>query len=118
MKKLAIVLFTIGALLVCGAASAQSFSCNLANYKPVNGLQAEMAGGALQFMWQGENGQELRAQFTIRDGEPTILELAARKTTSSGWTVLAKNVVPEFRTTAGGECPSRKRTFSRASALT
>ena len=106
MKKLAAVsiiafLFAATAAISSPEASAQSFSCNLANYKPVAGLEAAMSGGALQFTWQGEHGQDLRADFTIRDGQPTILELAARRNATAPWIVLAKNVIPEFHTTAG-----------------
>src|SRR6185437_6101470 len=106
MKKLAAVsiiafLFAAAAAISSPEASAQSFACSLANYKPVAGLEAAMSGGALQFTWQGEHGQDLRADFTIRDGQPTILELAARRNATAPWIVLAKNVIPEFHTTAG-----------------
>ena len=52
-----IVFLTLG----CGAALSQSLNCDLQGYKPQDGLKAEMRGGALEFSWHGERGQQLRA---------------------------------------------------------
>ena len=60
--------FILLAALTCGAALAQN--CDFSEYKTVSGLKAEMAGGVLQLNWQGERDQQLRASFTIRDGQP------------------------------------------------
>ena len=68
-------------LVIAGAAAsaaAQSVNCDLRDYKPMEGLNAEHRGGALQVSWQGERGDQLRAAFTIRDARPLITELAVR----------------------------------------
>ena len=93
MKTLATV------ILFAGAALAQDVRCDFQEYKPQDGLKAEMAGGALQVSWRGERGDQLRASFTIRGGVPTIAELAIRK--GGNWTVLARNLAPEFQVTSG-----------------
>ena len=41
--------------------------------------------------WQGERREQLRAAFTIRDGQPVVQELAARKE-GGGWIALAGNL--------------------------
>jgi hypothetical protein len=50
--------------------------------------------------WQGEAQQELRAQFALRDGQPVVEELAARKT-GGAWVVLGKDLTPQFEVTTG-----------------
>ncbi|HWB82848.1 MAG TPA: hypothetical protein VG675_01825 [Bryobacteraceae bacterium] len=88
-----------GGLLVCGLASGQSLNCDLHEYKPLDGLKAAVEGGVLDVTWQGTSGQQLRAEFGIQNGQPTIRELAVRK--NNGWVVLASNLVPEFQVTSG-----------------
>jgi hypothetical protein len=82
------------------AALAAAQTCDFKEYKAAGGLKAEMAQGALQVSWQGERDQQLRASFTIRDGQPTIQELAARKG-SAGWIVLGRDLTPEFEVVTG-----------------
>src|ERR1017187_8732099 len=86
------------AVMFSGLACAQP--CDLNAYKPVDGIKAEATAGATQVTWQGERDQQLRAQFAIRDGQPLIQELAARKGQGT-WIVLARNVTPEFEVTSG-----------------
>ncbi|HET9179084.1 MAG TPA: hypothetical protein VFQ24_12070 [Terriglobia bacterium] len=81
-------------------AAAQALRCNLQNYKPLDGLKAEVHGSALQVDWQGERGETLRAQFTLRDGVPTLQELAARKP-GGQWVILGRDLQPEFQVTSG-----------------
>src|SRR5450631_1070492 len=50
--------------------------------------------------WQGERGAELRATFAIRDGQPVIRELAIQKA-GGNWTVLARDLTPEFEVVSG-----------------
>lgn len=54
----------------------------------------------MELSWQGARGQELRAAFTIRDGQPTIAELSARKG-GGQWISLGHNLTPEFEVTSG-----------------
>ncbi|MDZ4800861.1 MAG: hypothetical protein SGI92_22100 [Bryobacteraceae bacterium] len=75
-------------------------SCDLANYKPRDGLRAQMRSGLLELTWQGERREQLRAVFTIRDGQPVVQELAARKE-GGKWLILGGNLSPEFQITSG-----------------
>ncbi len=50
--------------------------------------------------WQGQGAQELRASFGIRDGQPFVQELAARAA-SGRWTVLGKDLFPDFQVSTG-----------------
>ncbi len=71
--------FVICLALFCGFAEGQTLNCNLQGYKSADGLKADLRGGAVELVWRGESGQELRASFAVRDGQPEVRELAARK---------------------------------------
>jgi hypothetical protein len=90
----------IPVLLSAATVSAAQLSCDLSAYKDSPGLKAEMRGDALRITWQGERGEQLRAAFAIRDGQPLVRELAARKG-SGGWIVLGRDLVPEYQVTTG-----------------
>src|SRR5579885_1857721 len=98
MKIVSVRLFL--ALLLTSAAIAAPLSCDLSAYKEAPGLKAEVTGELLRFTWQGERGEQLRADFTIRDGQPMVHELAARKSSGS-WIVLGRDLTPEFQVTSG-----------------
>ncbi len=90
-------------ILVCaalwaGAAFAQD--CDLSGYRPQPGLQAGDRAGAVEITWEGERHEQLRAAFAIRDGRPTVRELAARKGNGE-WIVLGRDLSPEFEITSG-----------------
>jgi hypothetical protein len=87
-------------VFLAAAAMAQGLTCDLREYKAMDGLKAEMRGGALDLAWQGARGQELRASFALRDGQPVVTELAARKS-GSPWIDLGRNLTPEFQVTSG-----------------
>jgi hypothetical protein len=76
--------------------TAQTFNCDLSGYKPTEGVKAEVKGNAVIFNWQGEAGQQLRAQFSLHDGRPLVQELAARSY-GGAWIVLGKDLTPDFR---------------------
>ncbi|HEV3198470.1 MAG TPA: hypothetical protein VGZ73_11195 [Bryobacteraceae bacterium] len=82
------------------AAMGQSLNCDLREYKAMDGLKAEIHNNALELSWQGARGQELRAGFAIRDGQPSIGELSARKA-GGPWISLGRNLTPEFEVTSG-----------------
>src|SRR6516165_1868057 len=86
------------ALFFYGTARAQT--CDLTGYKPQPGLMAISEAGRLVVTWDGEQGQELRTQLSIVDGTPTVRELAVRKKDAE-WTVLGRDLMPEFRITTG-----------------
>jgi hypothetical protein len=87
-------------LLLSGIAGAQNLTCDLHEYKPADGLHASLAGNQLQLTWQGEAGQQLRAAFAIANGQPVVRELAVRKG-QAAWSVLARDLTPEFDIVAG-----------------
>jgi hypothetical protein len=90
-------------LLLAGMAAAlpgQELNCGMSDYKPQDGLKAQVRAGVLEVTWQGERRDELRARFAIRGGQPQVQELAARKNGGS-WVVLGQNLSPEFEITSG-----------------
>ena len=86
--------------LISGIAAGQTLHCNLQQYKPIDGVKAAADGRAVTLTWRGEAGQQLRAQFTIRDGQPAVEELAAR-TNGGQWVELGKDLTPDFQVTTG-----------------
>ncbi len=88
------------AAIAAAAASGQELNCDMSGYKPQDGLRAQMRAGVLELTWQGERRDQLRASFTIRAGQPTVQELAAKKNSGS-WIVLGRNLTPEFEVTSG-----------------
>lgn len=90
----------VGVLIFSVGAAAQTFNCNLQDYKSVDGVKAEMARNSVELTWLGEAGQQLRAQFTLQNGQPVVQELAARKS-GAHWIVLGKDLIPQFEVTTG-----------------
>jgi hypothetical protein len=89
-------------LLLPALAGAQTLDCNFQNYRPLDGLKAEMRAGVLQITWQGERGQSLRAAFAVVDGQPVVRELGIEKSLENGkWSQIARNLKPEFEVTTG-----------------
>src|SRR5579864_107305 len=89
---------TLCAGLITGAASPATW--DMKGYRAQQGLEAVAENETLTVRWDGAQGQELRVQFTIVAGTPTIRELAVRKT-GGEWTTLGRNLVPEFSVTTG-----------------
>jgi hypothetical protein len=85
--------------LLSAMAAAQEFRCSFDDYKPIEGLRVVMNRGILEMSWPGEEGQELQAQFSIRDGHPIVRQLAARS--GGAWDVLGKDLSPDFQVTTG-----------------
>jgi hypothetical protein len=81
----------------CAGAWAQ---CDLSGYKALPGLAAASHQNALEVAWLGERGEQLRASFALRDGQPMVSELAARKGTGK-WIVLGRDLSPEYLVTSG-----------------
>ena len=86
-----------------------SLACDLAGYKAMDGLKAQVKSGVVEVEWTGERREQLRASFGIRDRQPVVEELAARKEGGS-WIVLGKNLSPEFEVTTGIRRISTQRT--------
>src|SRR5579862_2372571 len=90
----------IAVLLGCTAAMAATMNRDLRDYRPSDGLSATVNDAGLQLVWQGDRGRQLRAVFTIRNGQPVVSELAAQSANGT-WAVLAKELTPEFEVTSG-----------------
>jgi hypothetical protein len=112
MRRIRYVLWmALGCAFAAVAALAQT--CDLSEYKALDGLKAAARPDSLEVTWQGERGQELRAAFAIQDGQPAIRELTVRK--SGKWVTLAHDLRPEFQVTtarrrlSGQQVPSLKQ---------
>jgi hypothetical protein len=90
----------IGVVLVVGVGRAGALDCNMKQYKPVDGITVKAAGSGVEITWPGEKGQQLRARFALRDGQPMIEELAAQKP-GGAWIELGKDLTPDFQVTTG-----------------
>ncbi len=88
----------VGMALLSGMAAARTSVCDLRDYKSVDGIKAEANQNTAELTWAGEAGQQLRVQFALRDGQPVIQELAARKG-GGQWIVLGKDLTPQFEVT-------------------
>jgi hypothetical protein len=84
--------------LLSGSAPAQTV--DMTDYRPLPGLVAVSEGGSLSVTWDGEDGQELLARFSVVDGTPTIRELGLRRK-GGEWATLGRDLVPEFGVTTG-----------------
>ncbi len=83
-----------------GLAAAQTFHCDLSGYKPVAGVTAAIKDNAIVVTWQGENSEDLMAEFSLRESQPVVQELAARASDGTR-IVLGKNLTPDFEVTTG-----------------
>src|SRR5260370_37627259 len=88
------------AVLRLSLAQSQNLDCDLHEYKPTEGLTAKPSADGLHVNWRGERGQQLRAVFAIRDGQPLVHELSIRNA-SGQWAILARDMTPEFDVTTG-----------------
>ena len=65
--------------MISAVGAAQGMNCNMQGYKAVDGVRAVATASGVTLKWTGEAQQELRAEFALRDGQPVVAELAARK---------------------------------------
>lgn len=86
--------------LCAGVAFAQTTGCDMTNYVAGKGVDVTSTGGHVMLTWSGESGAELRASFSLKNGQPVVDELAARATGGS-WIRLADDVTPDFQVTTG-----------------
>src|ERR1700722_16024883 len=84
--------------LLSGSAPAQTV--DMTGYRPLPGLVAVSEGGSLSVTWDGEDGQELLARFSVVDGTPAVRKLGVRRK-GGEWTTLGRDLVPEFAVTTG-----------------
>jgi hypothetical protein len=88
------------AILFSQCAAGQVLNCNLDGYKPLEGLTATVHKGVLEVRWRGERDQQLRAEFAIQHDQPIVRELAS-SIKGTKWTVLGRDLTPEFEVTSG-----------------
>jgi hypothetical protein len=89
-----------GAILFAALAGAQAVHCGMNAYKPVEGITATTTTSGIELVWSGEKSAQLRARFALRNGQPLVEELAARKP-GGAWVELGKDLAPEFQVTTG-----------------
>jgi hypothetical protein len=107
MTRLAYIFFP-AIFVAMGAAAGQAQTCDMRDYKSVEGLKAEASAGVITLTWQGEAGAQLRAQFAIRDGRPVVVQLTAQEN-GGPWAVLGRNLSPDFQITTGKRRISSKQ---------
>jgi hypothetical protein len=87
--------------VLCGSSvAAQNMSCNLQDWKGIAGVTVSANRDNVEVSWPSEQGQQNRARFAVRDGQPVVAELAARKPGGT-WIVLGKDLAPDFQVTTG-----------------
>jgi hypothetical protein len=87
-------------VLLTSVVHADPLNCSLTGYQSTDGLSAAVASDVLAVTWIGDKDAELRLQFAIDRGTPTIRELAVRPA-GGMWRALVTNVTPEFRVVSG-----------------
>src|SRR5438874_9481754 len=87
-------------LSATSALLADTSSCNLSQYKAVQGLTAAVEQDSLLVSWIGQNGADLRARYAIDGGQPVVRELAVKKA-GAQWTTLGRNLAPEYHVVSG-----------------
>ena len=101
MKHRTAVPAMLATLVVLPASlQAQGGACDLTRYRALPGLTAASSPGGVSLTWDGDKGSALRVRFDIRQGTPTIAELAVRPR-AGAWRTLASNVTPELRVVSG-----------------
>ncbi len=83
-----------------GAGLAHAQGCDLKDARPIPGVSVTSSHGEVEVSWSGEQGQQNRAGFALRDHQPVVAELAARPS-GGAWIVLGKDLEPDFQVTTG-----------------
>jgi hypothetical protein len=101
MTRKCLLLCGVLVLLTAGSVGAQEQKgCEHSGYRPVAGITAESNANGVTLTWPGEKGEQLRARFALRDGQPVVGELAARAA-GGAWVALGSDLTPEFQVTTG-----------------
>ena len=77
-----------------------ALTCNLTQYKAMTGLTTSLEGDLLTVSWTGQGTSQLRAQFAIDGGTPTIRDLSVRRGAGE-WVTLGQNLTPEYQVATG-----------------
>lgn len=87
-------------VLAAPGAWADPLPCDLTAYTVTPGLSVSAAPELLTVMWDGDRQQELRIQFALERGTPTLHDISLR-TRRGAWRSIAGNLTPEFRVVSG-----------------
>ena len=79
---------------------AAALEFDLTRYQRQPGLEARAEQDALVVEWQGEADAQLRVEFVIEGGAPTVRQLSLRGQ-ARAWTALGRNLKPLFGVTTG-----------------
>lgn len=108
------VLLLIATLLMPAGPPPQPGGCDLAGYRALDGLTASLSGGVLTVLWQGDGASQVRARYAIVEARPVVRELAVRAAAAAPWSILGRNLQPEYRVITG----VRRMTTQQAQPLT
>ncbi|PYQ98682.1 MAG: hypothetical protein DMF97_12205 [Acidobacteria bacterium] len=100
MFSTAVALVAASIAIVPGTLVADSVRCDLSDYKAAPGLTAGLEQDLLAVSWNGQAGSELRARYAIDGGQPIVRDFSIRKT-GGQWSVLGRDLTPEYRVTTG-----------------
>jgi hypothetical protein len=90
----------VTAMAMTATRGAEPLRCDVSGYKTLTGLTAMAAADTLAIAWLGERGAELRARFTLADGQPMIRDLAISRP-GAPWAVIGENLKPEYHVVTG-----------------
>ena len=88
----------IGPVWQHGCCRSRAAICS--DWKSIAGVSVTASQDSVELLWAGEQGQQNRARFALRNGQPVVEELATRKS-DGGWIVLGKDLTPQFEVTTG-----------------
>src|SRR5690349_20455880 len=87
-------------LLAAARGNGAPLSCDFSQYRPTEGIRAEMKGDVLQLSWEGTGRQQLQVGFGLQGTSPVIQEMRVRKM-GGAWVILGQDLRPEFHVTTG-----------------
>ena len=100
LRRMVVTAYTATVLVTAAHSQAQGLRCDLASYKPIDGLSAQLRKDMLEIQWRGDHGTELRVSFAIQDSRPIIRQMAVRNS-HAGWMTLGRDLTPEYEVTSG-----------------
>src|SRR5215469_5249652 len=96
MRLYGVALTVVMLSVVVGAQA----TCDRHAFKAVSGINVEENRESISLLWSGESGEQPRARFAVRNGQPMVSELAVHAE-SGNWVVLGHDLTPEFQVTTG-----------------
>ena len=81
--------------------SGQPLACDLSAYESRPDAAARLSASGLTVEWAGTADEAVRLRLALRDGAPTVAELALRPDQNAPWNVVATELGVEFRVVEG-----------------